>query len=138
MLSPGDKFRPSSDTNIVNAVSASGGYISAVSDQCPICAATHAGTLLPCNLRVPIPWAALNGLEDVTHSHNHFDLACMLPPHPTFQRIPLFNDDAENPYEFELGDCHGDVASFEKRLANIANVDGSCIAKGSEWEDRVG
>ncbi|KAH9918967.1 uncharacterized protein B0H18DRAFT_1122773 [Fomitopsis serialis] len=88
-------------------------------------------------LWVPIPWAALDGLESFTHSRNYFnDLARTPPPHPSFQHTgsPLFSDDAENlnPCETEVGDCHGDVALFEKTLANIANVEVSCIAEGSD------
>ncbi|KAH9829843.1 uncharacterized protein C8Q71DRAFT_727844 [Rhodofomes roseus] len=72
-----------------------------------------------CNLRVPIPWAILDGLESFTHQKHYFSLADDPPPHRSFIDIPSFRSKEENPYEFDIDE--EDIPAFSKRLASIAN-----------------
>ncbi|TFY56882.1 hypothetical protein EVJ58_g7372 [Rhodofomes roseus] len=44
------------------------------------------GAQHPCNLRVPIPWAVLDGLESFTHQKHYFDLAKEPPPHRSISK----------------------------------------------------
>ncbi|TFY55162.1 hypothetical protein EVJ58_g8418, partial [Rhodofomes roseus] len=81
---------------------------------------TIIGATLPCNLRVPIPWAHLEELESFTHQRNYFALNKSPPPHESFKHIPPFQDDDTNPYEFDI--TWDDTRAYEERLARISNV----------------
>ncbi|KAH9838267.1 uncharacterized protein C8Q71DRAFT_856231 [Rhodofomes roseus] len=74
----------------------------------------------PCNLRVPIPWASLGDLEGYTHQHHYFNLAKLPPPHPSFAQRPAFQNEDENPYEFDIED--EEIPSLSNRIANITNA----------------
>ncbi|TFY57610.1 hypothetical protein EVJ58_g6918 [Rhodofomes roseus] len=80
-----------------------------------------AGGNLPCDIRVPIPWAILEGLESFTHQHHYFDLKNDPPPHASFHDIPAFQDTNYNPYEFDLEEK--DITSYMRRIADITGAD---------------
>ncbi|KAH9935768.1 uncharacterized protein B0H18DRAFT_422877 [Fomitopsis serialis] len=73
-----------------------------------------------CTLRVPIPWAKLNDLASVAHTSHFFDLPKLPRPHPSFRDIPHFENDEENPYEFEIWD--DEIPDIESRLERIKNA----------------
>ncbi|KAH9839018.1 uncharacterized protein C8Q71DRAFT_722058 [Rhodofomes roseus] len=77
------------------------------------------GAQQQCNLRVPIPWVILDGLESFTHQEHYLSLPNDPPPHRSFIDIPAFRNNEDNPYEFDVND--EDIPAFSKRLANIAN-----------------
>ncbi|KAH9837265.1 uncharacterized protein C8Q71DRAFT_723553 [Rhodofomes roseus] len=79
-----------------------------------------AGAAQPCNLRVPIPWAALGDLEGFTHQYHYFSLPSLPPPHHTFTNRPAFQNDSENPYEFDIEE--DEIPSLANRIANIINA----------------
>jgi len=81
---------------------------------------TVSGGPYPCNVRVPVPWAALDDLESFTHAKLYFTLPTLPRPHAEFERIPLFTNDEENPYEFELGE--GRALDAERRYARITST----------------
>ncbi|KAH9843019.1 uncharacterized protein C8Q71DRAFT_720401 [Rhodofomes roseus] len=74
----------------------------------------------PCSLRVPIPWASLGDLEGYTHQHHYFNLPNLPPPHPSFAERPAFQNEKENPYEFDIEE--DDIPSLAKRITNITNA----------------
>ncbi|TFY52422.1 hypothetical protein EVJ58_g10030 [Rhodofomes roseus] len=78
------------------------------------------GANLPCDIRVPIPWAILEGLESFTHQHHYFSLNNTPPPHASFRDIPAFHDIHYNPYEFDLEEK--DIASYTRRIATITGA----------------
>ncbi|KAH9835831.1 uncharacterized protein C8Q71DRAFT_870101 [Rhodofomes roseus] len=78
------------------------------------------GTPQQNNLRVPIPWAALDGLESFTHQKHYFVLPSDPPPHRSYADIAVFCDDNENPYEFDIDE--DDVPGFSRRIANIVHT----------------
>ncbi|TFY67455.1 hypothetical protein EVJ58_g1601 [Rhodofomes roseus] len=81
---------------------------------------TVSGAPHSCNLRVPIPWAALDDLEGFTHSKFYFTLPALPRPHAEFSS-PIFTSDEENPYEFELGERA--ESRSERLIARITNAD---------------
>ncbi|KAH9838425.1 uncharacterized protein C8Q71DRAFT_722610 [Rhodofomes roseus] len=78
------------------------------------------GANLPCDIRVPIPWAILEGLESFTHQYHYFGLNNNPPPHTSFRDIPAFHDTNYNPYEFDIED--EDIASYTRRIADITGA----------------
>jgi len=74
------------------------------------------GSLSPCSLRVPIPWASLEPLECHIHATRYLSLATEPAPHPDFAGNPLISNDTESPYEFEVWE---DPSGLDVRLARI-------------------
>ncbi|KAH9835159.1 uncharacterized protein C8Q71DRAFT_106740 [Rhodofomes roseus] len=80
---------------------------------------TVSGGPFLCNLRVPVPWAALDDLESFTHSKLYFTLPVLPRPHEEFRRNPLFTNDEENPYAFEPPERGASELEPAVRLARI-------------------
>ncbi|KAH9832458.1 uncharacterized protein C8Q71DRAFT_860855 [Rhodofomes roseus] len=119
---PASQLKKGSLISLSTASETSGiGKLSAISDlRRHWVTFTVTGADLPCNLRVPIPWSSLDDLESFTHQRNYFDLNNSPPPHTSFHHIPAFNNEEENPYEFEITD--NEIDSLEDRIAQITNA----------------
>ncbi|KZT65941.1 hypothetical protein DAEQUDRAFT_490610 [Daedalea quercina L-15889] len=83
-----------------------------------------AGATLPCNIRVPIPWAVLDNLESYTHRTYYFNLPPDPRPHEALRHDPKFDkEDHVNPYYTEdtEDEAGAECEEMEERVARITN-----------------
>ena len=73
-----------------------------------------------CRLRVPIPWARLNGIEGVAHTSHYKTLPNTPPPHPAFAENPMITNEEDSPYEFDVTEKQ--TETLTRRLREITTT----------------
>ncbi|EPS95246.1 hypothetical protein FOMPIDRAFT_1054321 [Fomitopsis schrenkii] len=68
-------------------------------------------------LRVPVPWAAMTGVEAIAHDNHFRSLPDRPPPHQLTMHIPNILATDASPYDLALSP--GDLANLETRLNGI-------------------
>ncbi|KAH9841159.1 uncharacterized protein C8Q71DRAFT_855004 [Rhodofomes roseus] len=77
------------------------------------------GATPPCNLRVPVPWTRLDGLEGFTHQNHYQSLSDFPPPHHALRHAHPKVGPHEYPYARNANE--DEIDEFKNRLARITN-----------------
>ena len=80
------------------------------------------GATLPCNIRIPISWAALDGLERYTHRKYYFNLPPEPRPHESLRNDSRLEAGNMYPYDDGRPGEDADVSEMEERVARITNL----------------
>ena len=79
------------------------------------------GATLPCNIRLPIPWVTLDGLERYTHRKYYFNLPPDPRPHESLRDDPRLENGDIYPYDDGQPGEDADASAMEERVARITN-----------------